>query len=107
MVWISHHLMGGGGGCTPPPPLTRFLEFVARNEKMRSKAREKSLRNYVSKFFARVNTEVDRGHQKVKFSEFPCSESVLISETILGRRPGKKRSIAPELLFRQHVTELS
>ena len=41
-VWIFHDMLGGG--ClTPPPMLTQLLGFIARNGKVRSKARQKPL----------------------------------------------------------------
>ena len=45
------------------PNLPRLLDVVERNEKMRSRAREKSLRKYVITLIAKVNIVVTRGQQ--------------------------------------------
>ena len=51
-----------GGLLRIPPLVTRLLEVVARNRKVRSKARRKSLRKYFGQFFVNVNIEVTRRH---------------------------------------------
>ena len=42
----------------------KFWDVVARNEKMRSKVRYKSLRKHFGKFFAKVSIEATRGHKR-------------------------------------------
>ena len=56
-LWISHRLLGGGGAFERPP-WSRLLVAVEKNERQRSKAREKSFgQNW--------------GHQGSKFQNFP------------------------------------
>ena len=97
--------MVGRGGRLDAPRLTRLLDFVAQNGNDRSKARQKSFRNYFGQFFfAQVNIEVTRGHQASKlakiryfFGNLPLSQKPFR----LGD-PGKK-IISLGLFFRQHV----
>ena len=57
---------GGGGGRLNAPPWSRLLVAVEKNERQRSKAREKSFRNHFGHFLAQVKIEVTRG-QNSKF----------------------------------------
>ena len=63
---MLRNLGGRPRGASRRPHLTRLLGVLARNGKKRSKARQKSFRNYISQFFAKVNIEVTRGHQRSK-----------------------------------------
>ena len=99
-VWIFRDILGGGG----IPPANSAPRHRSEKQKVRSIARQKSLRKYFNQFFAKVNIEVTKGNQ-MPISRFPEKSRFLrkchvISETILGKRPGKKASIAIELLFR-------
>ena len=71
-LWIFHHLMWGGGN----PLVTRLLDVVARNQKMRSKIRRKKLRKYSNRFFAKVNIEVTRGHKWSNLAKFHISSEM-------------------------------
>ena len=57
-VWIFHDMQGG------TPLLTRLLDIAARDREVRLKARQKSLRKYFDQFFAKVNIEVSKCHQR-------------------------------------------
>ena len=54
-LWISHRLLGGGGGGgrLNARPWSRLLVAVEKNERQRSKAREKSFRNHFGRFWLR------------------------------------------------------
>ena len=58
---------GGGGRLNAPPPWSRFLVAVEKNERQRSKAREKSFRNHFGHFLAQVKIEVSRGQNSKIF----------------------------------------
>ena len=58
---------GGGGGCLNTPRLSRLLRIVEQNGKRRSKPREKSFRNHIGHFLARVKIEVTRGQNSKIF----------------------------------------
>ena len=60
-LWIFHRLLGGGGGRLNAPPWTRLLFALEKNERLRSKAREKSFRNHFGHFLTQVKIEVTRG----------------------------------------------
>ena len=55
-----------GGGRLNAPPWSRLLVAVEKNERQRSKAREKSFRNHFGHFLAQVKIAVSRG-QNSKF----------------------------------------
>ena len=78
--------------------LTRPLDVVARNRKVRSKALQNSLQKYFNNFSLR---SILRSPEVTKFSEnfIFLRKCAIISETILVRRPGKENSIALELFF--------
>ena len=98
---IFNHLMGGGG---ENPLVTQLRDVVARNRKVRSKARRKSLRKYFGQFFAKVNIEVTRGHQRSNLAKFNISsETYHYLRNFLVRSPRKKHSIALDLFFRCHA----
>ena len=60
-LWIFHRPLGGGGGRLNAPPWSRLLVAVEKNERQRSKAREKSFRNHFGHFLAQVKIGVSRG----------------------------------------------
>ena len=69
--WIFHCLLGGGGVFERPPPVWK------KNERRRSKAREKSSPNHFGHFFlAQVEIEVFRGKNSIffpkRFFEIKC-----------------------------------
>ena len=83
------------------PVWSRLLGIVARNRKMHSKARHKSLQKYFSKIFAKVSIQVTEGHHRSNLAKIRISsEMSRCLRNYLGRRPGKKHSIALELFFR-------
>ena len=65
---LSHLRHGGGGGpkC-PPPPLTRKLGKLEGRAIRRSTALSEPVRRHFGHFFAQVNIEVSRGHQRSNF----------------------------------------
>ena len=58
---------GGGGGRLNAPPWSRLLVAVEKNERQRSKAREKSFRNHFGHFLAQVKIGVSRGQNSKIF----------------------------------------
>ena len=66
----------GGSLLAPPPPVARLLHVVARNRNMRWKARWKALLKHFGQFFAKVNIEVNRGHQISNLAEFHISSGM-------------------------------
>ena len=66
-LWIFHRLLGGGGAFERPPPWSRLLVAVEKNERQRSKAREKSFRNHLGHFLAQVKIGVSRGQNSKIF----------------------------------------
>ena len=68
-LWNFHHLMGRG---VSKPPLTRILDVVAKNGKMRSEVRQKSLRKYLG-VFSKVNIEVTGGQQRSNLAKIHIS----------------------------------
>ena len=83
----------GGGGLRPPPLVTRLLDVVARNRKVRWTARLKALRKYFGKFFDKVNIEVTRGNQMSNMAKFHIFwKYTIISESTL-LRSARKRNI--------------
>ena len=65
-LWIFHRLLGGGR-LNAPPPWSRLLVAVEKNQRQRSKAREKSFRNHFGHFFAQVKIGVSRGQNSKIF----------------------------------------
>ena len=77
-LWIFHRLLGGGGVWTPPP-WSRLLVAVAKNERQRSKAREKSFRNHFGHFLAQVKIGVSRGqNSKIFQTGFSTIKSLIL-----------------------------
>ena len=69
----------GGGVWTPPPPLSRLLVAVEKNERQRSKAREKSFRIHFGHFFAQVKIGVSRGQNSKNFQNgFSTIKSLIL-----------------------------
>ena len=79
-LWISHRLLGGGGGrLNAPPPWSRLLVAVEKNERQRSKAREKSFRNHFGHFLAQVKIVVSRGqNSKIFRNGFSTIKSLIL-----------------------------
>ena len=64
---ISHHLKWGGGVKTPFPPSIPAPRRRSEKRKEVVESRQKSLRKYLSKMFAKFNIEIIRGHERPKF----------------------------------------
>ena len=78
-LWISHRLLGGGAFEHPPPPWSRLLFAVEKNERQRSKAREKSFRNHFGHFLAQVKIGVSRGqNSKIFQNGFSTIKSLIL-----------------------------
>ena len=78
-LWIFHRLLGGGGGGVWTPPWSRLLVAVEKNERQRSKAREKSFRNHYGHFLAQVKIEVTRGqNSKIFQNGFSTIKSLIL-----------------------------
>ena len=76
--WISHRLLGGGR-LNAPPPWSRLLVAVEKNERQRSKAREKSFRNHFGHFLAQVKIAVTRGqNSKIFQNGFSTIKSLIL-----------------------------
>ena len=76
-LWIFHRLLGGG--VWTPPPWSRLLVAVEKNERQRSKAREKSFRNHFGHFFAQVKIGVSRGqNSKIFQNGFSTIKSLIL-----------------------------
>ena len=70
---------GGGGGVWTPPPWSRLLVAVEKNERQRSKAREKSFRNHFGHFLAQVKIGVSRGqNSKIFQNGFSTIKSLIL-----------------------------
>ena len=70
---------GGGGRLNAPPPWSRLLVAVEKNERQRSKAREKSFRNHFGNFFAQVKIGVSRGQNSKNFQNgFSTIKSLIL-----------------------------
>ena len=70
---------GGGGVWMPPPPWSRLLVAVEKNERQRSKAREKSFRNHFGHFLAQVKIGVSRGqNSKIFQNGFSTMKSLIL-----------------------------
>ena len=77
-LWIFHRLLGGGG-VWKPPPWSRLLVAVEKNERQRSKAREKSFRNHLDHFLAQVKIGVSRGqNSKIFQNGFSTIKSLIL-----------------------------
>ena len=57
----------GGGGVWTPPPWSRLLVAIEKNERQRSKAREKSFRNHFDHVLSQVKIEASRGPNSKNF----------------------------------------
>ena len=68
---------GRGGGRSNAPPLSRLLVVVEKNERRRSKAREKSFRNDFGNFFAQVIIEITMGQNSKKNPERGFDDKIL------------------------------
>ena len=78
-LWIFHRLLGGGGGRLNAPPWSRLLVAVEKNERQRSKAREKSFRNNFGHFLVQVKIEVTRGqNSKIFQNGFSTIKSLIL-----------------------------
>ena len=64
---LSHLRHGGGGAKMTPPPLTRKLGKLEGRAIRRSTALSEPVRSHFGHFFAQVNIEVSRGHQRSNF----------------------------------------
>ena len=85
-----------GGGASRRPPSNSAPRRRSGKRKQRLKARQKSFQNYFSHFFAQVNIEVFRGHQRSNFAKFHIfRKSTVISETIIGRKLQKSANDSP------------
>ena len=70
---------GGGGRLNAPPPWSRLLVAVEKNERQRSKAREKSFRNHFGHFLAQVKIGVSRGqNSKIFQNGFSTIKSLIL-----------------------------
>ena len=77
--WIFHRLLGGGGGRLNASPWSRLLVAVEKNDRQRSKAREKSFRNHFGHFLAQVKIEVTRGqNSKIFQNGFSTIKSLIL-----------------------------
>ena len=78
-LWIFHRLLGGV--ClNAPTPWSRLLGAVEKNERHRSKAREKSFRNHFGHFLAQVKIEVSRGQNSQIFQNgFSTIKSLILT----------------------------
>ena len=82
-----------GGGVFENPPANSAPRHRSEKQKMRSKVkfRQKSLRNYFSQFFVKVNIDITKGHQSSNLAKNHFfRKCAIISETILGRREKEK-----------------
>ena len=78
-LWIFHRLLGGGGRLNAPPPWSRLLVAVEKNQRQRSKAREKSFRNHFGHFLAQVKIGVSRGqNSKIFQNGFSTIKSLIL-----------------------------
>ena len=76
-LWIFHRLLGGA--FERPPPWSRLLVAVEKNERQRSKAREKSFRNHFGHFLAQVKIGVSRGqNSKIFQNGFSTIKSLIL-----------------------------
>ena len=96
------HLRHGGGGAKMTPPLTRKLGKLEGRAIQRSTALSEPVRSHFGHFFAQVNIEVSRGHQRSNFRKMMVLSGMpaIISGTIIATPNPKKQKIALETLFR-------
>ena len=97
---LSHLRHGGGGKMTTPPNSKTKRDRKAR--KKRSIALNEYNRKYFSHFFAKVNIDVIRGHQRSILAECQIffRKCAIISEPIISSRPQEDVLIALLILFR-------
>ena len=84
--------MVGGGGPKWPPPLTRKLGKLEGRAIRRSTALSEPVRSHFGHFFAQVNIEVSRGHQRSNFRKMTVLSGMpaIISGTIIATPNPKK-----------------
>ena len=84
--------MVGGGGQNDPPPLTRKLGKLEGRAIRRSTALSEPVRSHFGHFFAQVNIEVSRGHQRSNFRKMVVLSGMpaIISGTIIATPNPKK-----------------
>ena len=89
---LSHLRHGGGGGPKWPPPLTRKLRKLEGRAIRRSTALSEPVRSHFGHFFAQVNIEVSRGHQRSNFRKMMVLSGMpaIISGTIIATPNPKK-----------------
>ena len=87
-----------------PSPLTRKLGKLEGRAIRRSTALSEPVRSHFGHFFAQVNIEVSRGHQRSNFRKMMVLSGMpaIISGTIIAtpNPKKKKQKIALETLFR-------
>ena len=81
-----------GGAKMTPPPLTRKLEKLEGRAIRRSTALSEPVRSHFGHFFAQVNIEVSRGHQRSNFRKMTVLSGMpaIISGTIIATPNPKK-----------------
>ena len=86
------HLRHGGGGGKMTPPLTRKLGKLEGRAIRRSTALSEPVRSHFGHFFAQVNIEVSRGHQRSNFRKMMVLSGMpaIISGTIIATPNPKK-----------------
>ena len=86
------HLRHGGGGGKMTPPLTRKLGKLEGRAIRRSTALSYPIRSHFGHFFAQVNIEVSRGHQRSNFRKMMVLSGMptIISGTIIATPNPKK-----------------
>ena len=89
---LSHLRHGGGGGQNDPPPLTRKLGKLEGRATRQSTALSEPVRSHFGHFFAHVNIEVSRGHQRSNFRKMMVLSGMpaIISGTIIATPNPKK-----------------
>ena len=99
---LSHLRHGGGGGGKMTLPLTRKLGKLEGRAIRRSTALSEPVRSHLGHFFAQVNIEVSRGHQRSNFRKMTVLSGMpaIISGTIIATPNPKKQKIALEPFFR-------
>ena len=100
-VSVTFAMVVGGGGQNDPR-LTRRLGKLEGRAIRRSKALSEPIRSHFSHFFAQVNIEVSRGHQRSNFRKMMVLSGMtaIISGTIIATSNLKtKQKIALETLF--------
>ena len=80
-----------------PPPLTRKLGKLEGRATRRSTALSEPVRSHFGHFFAQVNIEVSRGHQRSNFRKMMVLSGMpaIISGTILATPNPKKATDSP------------